>query len=199
MDPHLVWIGPNVDSTKTRPNNSQKTALRCTTLTEDRFTLYNSHRRPLYNSHRRPLYNSHKRPLYAVQPSQKTALQLTEDRFTTLTEDCFTTLTEDHFTLYNSHRRPLYNSHRRPLYAVQLSQKTALRYITCHLADANLSKATHSRRHTHLGAMWGLRGLAQGVDLIMASPGMEPPTLRVQVKHLNHCATGCPCPTHLFW
>ena len=39
-----------------------------------------------------------------------------------------------------------------------------------------------------------MKGLAQGpnscADLIMAAPGIEPPTLRVQVKLLNH-SVGC--------
>ena len=42
--------------------------------------------------------------------------------------------------------------------------------------------------------MWIVKGLAQGpnscADLIVAAPGIEPPTLRVQVKLLNRYATG---------
>ena len=39
----------------------------------------------------------------------------------------------------------------------------------------------------------GVKGLAQGpnssADLILAAPGIEPPTLRIQGKLLNRCAT----------
>ena len=65
-----------------------------------------------------------------------------------------------------------------------------LHYITCNLADSFIL----SRRHFPLG-------LAQGpnscTDLIMATSGIKPPTLRVQVKYLNHYATGCPS-KHIF-
>ena len=72
-------------------------------------------------------------------------------------------------------------------------------YITCHLADSfiqsDLQLIRLSRRHSPL-EQCGAKGLAQGpnscADLIMATPGIEPPTLRVQVKYLNHYATGCP-------
>ena len=62
-------------------------------------------------------------------------------------------------------------------------------YITCHLADAfiqsDLQLIRLSRRHTPL-EQCGVKGLAQGpnscADLIVATTGIEPPTLRVQVK-----------------
>ena len=62
-------------------------------------------------------------------------------------------------------------------------------YIPCHLADAfiqsDLQLIRLSRRHTPWSNV-GLRALAQGpnscADLIVATPGIEPPTLRVQVK-----------------
>ena len=68
-------------------------------------------------------------------------------------------------------------------------QKTTLHYITCHLADvfiqSDLQLIRLSRRHTPL-EQCGVKGLAQGpnscADLIVATPGIEPPTLRVQVK-----------------
>ena len=70
-------------------------------------------------------------------------------------------------------------------------------YMTCHLANtfiqSNLQLIQLSRSHFPL-EQCGVKGLAQGsnscADLIMATPGIEPPTLRVQVKSLNHYATG---------
>ena len=69
--------------------------------------------------------------------------------------------------------------------------------ITCHLADAviqsDLQLIRLSRRHFPL-EQCGVKGLAQGpnscADLIVAALGIELPTLRVQVKLLNHYATG---------
>ena len=74
-----------------------------------------------------------------------------------------------------------------------------LHCITCHLADAfiqsDLQLIRLSRRHTPRSNV-GLRAFAQGpnscADLIVATPGIEPPTLRVQVQYLNRYATGCP-------
>ena len=44
--------------------------------------------------------------------------------------------------------------------------------------------------------MWGLRALLKGPTavqiLIVAAPGIEPPTLRVQVKQLTRYAAGGP-------
>ena len=65
----------------------------------------------------------------------------------------------------------------------------SLHYITCHLADAFIQSYLQlirlSRRHTPWSNV-GLRGLAQWpnscADLIVATPGIEPLTLRVQVK-----------------
>ena len=59
-------------------------------------------------------------------------------------------------------------------------------YITRHLADAfiqsDLQLIRLSRRHTQCGAK-GLVQAANGcADLIVATPGIQPPTLRVQVK-----------------
>ena len=52
-----------------------------------------------------------------------------------------------------------------------------LHYITLHLADASIQAGDRPP---------GVKGLAQGpnscADLIVATPGIEPPTLRVQVK-----------------
>ena len=61
--------------------------------------------------------------------------------------------------------------------------------VSCHLADAFIQRDLQlirlSRRHTPL-EQCGVKGLAQGpnscADLIVATPGIEPPTLRVQVK-----------------
>ena len=58
-----------------------------------------------------------------------------------------------------------------------------LHYITCHLADvfiqSNLQLIRLNRRHTPL-EQCGVKGLAQGpnscTDLIVATPGLEPPT-----------------------
>ena len=67
-------------------------------------------------------------------------------------------------------------------------------YITLsHLAEAfiqsNIELIRLSRRHFPLEKC-GIKGLAQGpnscADLIMATPGIEPRTLHVQVKYLNH-------------
>ena len=74
-------------------------------------------------------------------------------------------------------------------------------YITCHLADAFIQRDLQlirlSRRHFTL-EQCGVKGLAQGpnsgADLIMATPGIEPLTLQVQVNYLNHYSTGCPLP-----
>ena len=68
-----------------------------------------------------------------------------------------------------------------------MSLKWLLHYITCHLADAliqsDLQLLRLSRRHFPL-EQCGVKGLAQGpnscADLIVAAPGIEPPTLRVQ-------------------
>ena len=62
-------------------------------------------------------------------------------------------------------------------------------YITCHLADtfiqSDLQLIRLSRRHSPLEHC-GVKGLAQGLngcaDLIVATPRIEPPTLRVEVK-----------------
>ena len=57
-------------------------------------------------------------------------------------------------------------------------------YITLHVISLTLlSKATYSWLQETFppGALWG----------IVATPGIEPPTLQVQVKNLNHYATGC--------
>ena len=67
-----------------------------------------------------------------------------------------------------------------------------LHYLSCHLADAfiqsDLQLVRLSRRHTPL-EQCGVKGLAQGpnscADLNVATPGIKPPTLRVQVKYLN--------------
>ena len=67
--------------------------------------------------------------------------------------------------------------------------RKGLTYITCHLADAfiqsNLQLTRLSRRHTPWSNV-GVKGLAQGpnscADLIVATPGIEPLILRVQVK-----------------
>ena len=61
--------------------------------------------------------------------------------------------------------------------------------ITLQLADAfiqsNLQWIRLSRRHSPL-EQCGVKGLAQGpnscADLFVFAPGIEPPTLRVQVK-----------------
>ena len=81
----------------------------------------------------------------------------------------------------------------------RLSWTRPFLYITCHLADAFIQSDFQlirlSRRQSSL-EQCGVKGLSQGpnscADLIMATPGIEPSTLRVQVKHLNHDATGCP-------
>ena len=78
------------------------------------------------------------------------------------------------------------------------SRQVPLHYITCHLADAfiqsDLQLIRLSRRHSPQ-EQCGVKGLAQGsnscADLIVATPGIEPPTLRVQVQWLKHYATGC--------
>ena len=60
-------------------------------------------------------------------------------------------------------------------------------YITCHLADAFIQSDLQLIDYAGhiLGAMW-VKGLAQGpnscADIIVATPGIESPTLRVQVK-----------------
>ena len=80
-----------------------------------------------------------------------------------------------------------------------MRDKGRLGYITCHLADAfirrNLQLIRLSGRHTP-PEQCGVEGLAQGpngcADLIVAAPGIEPPTLRVQAKQLGRYATGCP-------
>ena len=77
-------------------------------------------------------------------------------------------------------------------------KKLVLFYITCNLADtfiqSDLQLSRLSRRHSPL-EQCGVKGLAQGpnncADLIVAAPGLEPPTLRVQVKLLNRYAAGC--------
>ena len=50
------------------------------------------------------------------------------------------------------------------------------------------------RRHSPL-EQCGVKGFVQGpnsrADLIAAAPAMEPATLPVRVKQLNHDATGC--------
>ena len=65
--------------------------------------------------------------------------------------------------------------------------------LTLHLADAFIQSDLQLIR---LCRKCGVKGLAQGpnscADLIVATPGIEPPTLRVSVKYLNHYATGCP-------
>ena len=73
-----------------------------------------------------------------------------------------------------------------------------LYYITCHLADtfiqSNLQLIWLSRRHTPRSNV-GLRALLKGPTAVRilswSTPGIEPPTLWVQVKQLNHYATGC--------
>ena len=71
-------------------------------------------------------------------------------------------------------------------------------WSTLHLADTFIQSYLQliwlSRRHSPL-EQCGVKGLAQGpncADLIVATPGIEPPTLQVQVKQLNHYATGYP-------
>ena len=70
--------------------------------------------------------------------------------------------------------------------------------IACHLADAfiqsNLQLSFYPKRlavdltkqETYPLEQYGVKGLAHGpnscVDLIVASPGIKPPTLQVQVK-----------------
>ena len=71
----------------------------------------------------------------------------------------------------------------------RLSTEEKLMHTTCHLAEAfiqsDLQLIRLCRRHTPK-EQCGVKGLAQGpkscADLIMATPGIEPPTLGVQVK-----------------
>ena len=76
----------------------------------------------------------------------------------------------------------------------------AMNQVTLHLADAFFQSGLQliglSRWHFPL-EQCGVKGLAQGsnscAELIMAIPGIEPPTLRVQVKLCYATyATGCP-------
>ena len=66
-----------------------------------------------------------------------------------------------------------------------LNDKTEI--ITCHLADAFIQSNLQLsyRRHSPL-EQCGVKGLAQGLNscayLIVATPGIEPPTLQVQVQ-----------------
>ena len=76
-------------------------------------------------------------------------------------------------------------------------------FITYHLADvfiqSDLQLIRLSRRHNPWSNV-GVEGLAQGpnscADLILATPGIEPPAFRVQVHLLSHYATGCPACMH---
>ena len=73
--------------------------------------------------------------------------------------------------------------------SARLIGKCLSRFMTCYLADAfiqsDLQLIRLSRRHTPL-VQCGVKGLAQGpnscADLKVATPGTEPPTLRVQDK-----------------
>ena len=62
--------------------------------------------------------------------------------------------------------------------------------MSCHLADTFIQSDLQLIRLSNVG----LRALLKGPTAVqtMATPGIEPLTLRVQVKYLNHYATGYP-------